>query len=645
MQLFVPGRICLFGEHSDWAGGCRRVNAAIEPGMAIITGTNQGIHAEVQAHPGKLILHTTLEDGTRPPPFEAPMEPAPLLAAAQAGGFYSYAAGVAYQVLVHYRVRGLTIDNHRTDLPVKKGLSSSAAVCVLVARAFNRIYDLKLTVRGEMELAYLGEITTPSRCGRLDQGCAYGQRPVLMQFDGDRIDVEEMSVGRDIHMLVVDLKSSKDTHEILNRLNHCYPFAENELQRRVQRYLGPINRGIVTRAAVALRAGDAAALGALMTEAQGLFDAHLQPACPSQLTAPALHRLLAHPALQPLIHGGKGVGSQGDGSAQLILRDAASSEAAARIIAQDLGMSCLPLVLRSGAHVRKAVIPAAGFGTRHFPATKAVKKELFPVVGSDGRTRPAILAIVEEALAAGIEEVAVLVQSRDRELFQEIFCCPPAIENYNKLSRADQQYCDYLMEVGRRITFLAQESQEGFGHAVYSAREWVGPEPFLLMLGDHLYTSDTPVRCARQLIDTFEKTNRSVVGLLPAPAADVRHFGCATGNWCEPGRTLDITAFVEKPDAEYAREKLGMPGLPEDHFLTVFGLYVLKPEIFALLGENIRRNLRERGEFQLTACLDLLRRDDGFIGQVMQGKRYDIGNPAAYLAALHAFSRTPVVKG
>ena len=644
MRLSVPGRICLFGEHSDWAGGYRRVNAAIEPGMAIITGTNQCIHAEVRPHPNKLVLHARVEDGSAMPPFEVAMEPAALLEAARAGGFYSYAAGVAYQVLVHYRVRGLAIENDRTDLPVKKGLSSSAAVCVLVARAFNRIYDLKLTVRGEMELAYLGEITTPSRCGRLDQGCAYGQRPVLMHFDGDRIDVEELSVGKDIHMLVVDLKASKDTREILNHLNHCYPFAENDLQRHVQTFLGPINRDLVTRGAAALRAGDARALGALMTEAQALFDRHLQPACPAQLTAPILHKLLAWPALQPLIHGGKGVGSQGDGSAQLIAHSHASQQAAIRIIEQDLGMTCLQLVLRSGGRVRKALIPAAGFGTRLFPATKAVKKELFPVIGHDGRARPAILAIVEEAFAAGIEEVAVLVQPRDRDLFQEVFCCPPPIENYNKLSKADQRYCDYLLDVGRKITFLAQETQEGFGHAVYCAREWVGHEPFLLMLGDHLCTSDTAAGCAQQVIQTFEQTNRSVVGLMATPAAEVRHFGCVTGTWREEGRVLDITEFAEKPDADYAREKLGLPGLPEDHFLTVFGLYVLKPEIFTLLGENIRRNLREHGEFQLTTCLDTLRRNDGFIGRIVEGRRYDIGNPAAYLASLEAFSRTPRVK-
>jgi UTP-glucose-1-phosphate uridylyltransferase/mevalonate kinase len=641
MRLSVPGRICLFGEHSDWAGGYRRTNAAIEPGMTIIAGTDQGVHAEVRPHPSRLVVRATLDDGTRPPAFEAEMEPAALLAAARAGGFYSYAAGVAYQVLVHYRVRGLVVDNDRTDLPVRKGLSSSAAICVLVARAFNRLYDLKLTVRGEMELAYLGEITTPSRCGRMDQGCAYGQRPVLMHFDGDRIDVEELAVRHDVHMVIVDLKASKDTREILNRLNHCYPFAENDLQRGVQRCLGPVNRDLVTRAAAALRAGDAAALGALMTEAQRQFDELLRPACPSQLTAPALHRLLSWPALQPLILGGKGVGSQGDGSAQLIARDAAAQAEIARVVERDLGMSALPLVLRSGGRVRKAVIPAAGFGTRLFPATKAVKKELFPVVGRDGRAKPAILAIVEEALGAGVEEIAVLVQPRDRELFQEIFCCPPPVENYHKLSRADQAYCDRLMDIGRRLTFLTQETQEGFGHAVHAAHKWVGHEPFLLLLGDHLYTSDAAASCARQVLETFERTNRSVAGLLAVPAKEVHHYGCVAGAWREEGRLLDITGFVEKPDAEYAREHLGVPGVAADHFLAIFGIYVLQPDIFALLGENIRRNLRERGEFQLTTCLEQLRRDAGFVGHIVQGKRYDIGNPAAYLHALQAYSRAP----
>ena len=190
-------------------------------------------------------------------PYEIPMEPKTLLEEAQKGGFWSYIAGVAYQVLTNYHVRGLVIDNYKTDLPIKKGLSSSAAICVLTARAFNRYYDLKLTMRGEMELAYQGEITTPSRCGRMDQGCAFGNRPVLMTFDGDRLETTELQVNQPLYFVIVDLQAKKDTMEILNRLNRCYPFAENEVERGVQELLGPINKRLVNQAMEALRDSDA----------------------------------------------------------------------------------------------------------------------------------------------------------------------------------------------------------------------------------------------------------------------------------------------------------------------------------------------------------------------------------------------------
>ncbi len=636
MKLFVPGRICLFGEHTDWAGGYRRINGELERGYAIVVGTNQGIHADARPHPNRLILRTTLPDGAKRGPFEAPMERAALLKIAEEGGFFSYAAGVASQILTHYRVRGVEIDNYKTDLPVQKGLSSSAAICVLVARAFNRLYDLKLTVRGEMEYAYAGETATPSRCGRLDQGCAYGDRPILMTFDGDRLDVTELRVGGPLYYVIVDLRAHKDTKEILSKLNRCYPFAENDLHRAAQEYLGPISARITRAAVEALRAGDAERLGALMNEAQREFDARLQPVCPSQLTAPVLHRALAHPALRPLVLGGKGVGSQGDGAAQLLVRDEAAQRRVIEILETELGMGGLELTLRPARKLRKAVIPAAGYGTRLFPATKAVKKELFPVIGRDGRAIPAILAIVEEALAAGVEEVAIIVQPGDRAVFEEFFHEPIPIEHFHKLSQEDQEYARHLAEIGRRVRFLTQERQEGFGHAVYAAREWVGDEPFLLLLGDHLYAAEGGVPCSRQLTDVFERTGRSVVGLKVTPVEESRHFGCVAGVWAEEG-LLSITDFVEKPDAEYAREHLRVEGLEENRVLTLFGQYVLTPRIFGLLEESIRLNLRERGEFQLTSCLDRLRLEEGFSGVVVRGRRFDIGLPAAYRRTLFEF--------
>jgi UTP-glucose-1-phosphate uridylyltransferase/mevalonate kinase len=636
LKIFVPGRICLFGEHSDWAGGYRRINAEIEQGYALIAGTNQGIYAEVEQHPTSLVLSSTTPDGVTHGPYEIPMEPKALLAEAQRGGFWSYIAGTAYQVLTHYRVRGLTIHNYQTDMPVKKGLSSSAAICVLTARAFNRAYDLKMTVRGEMEMAYQGEIVTPSRCGRMDQGCAFGDRPVLMTFDGDRLETTELRVNQDLHFVIVDLHAHKDTMEILARLNKAYPFAETDIERGVQELLGPINKRITHDALEALQNSDAQRLGELMTEAQTYFDLYATPACPEELTAPILHQVLNYEPLKPHIYGGKGVGSQGDGTAQFIVRSEADQQAVIDIVERDLKMSALKLTLHAGTQVRKAVIPAAGFGTRLFPATKATKKELFPVVDRDGIAKPAILLIVEEALDAGMDEVIIIVQEDDLDEFKHFFNVQVSIENFNKLPRHFQEYSLRLLEMGQKVKFAIQRTQEGLGHAIYSTRDMIGNEPFLLMLGDHLYRSDGERSCARQLVDAYNQHGTSVIGLRSTPENMLANFGTVTGVWLED-TLLNITEFAEKPTVDYARANLRVSNIPDGEYLTVFGQYIIKPKLFDYLQEHIENNVRERGEFQLTSALDRLRREDGFMGLMIDGQRFDIGLPDYYLETLRTF--------
>jgi UTP-glucose-1-phosphate uridylyltransferase/mevalonate kinase len=637
VKIFVPGRICLLGEHSDWAGGYRRINAEIEKGYALISGTNQGIYANVEPHPTSLVLTCTTPDGDECGPYEIPMEPKALLAEAEKGDFWSYIAGVAYQVLTHYHVRGLVIDNFHTDLPIKKGLSSSAAICVLTARAFNRVYDLKLTTRGEMEIAYQGEITTPSRCGRMDQGCAFGNRAVLMTFDGERLDTNELRASQALYFVIVDLQAQKDTMEILARLNRSFPFAESEVEQGVQKLLGPVNKRLVHQAVEMLEAGEAEKLGALMVEAQEFFDRYALPACPEELTAPVLHRVLNYEPLKSHIWGGKGVGSQGDGTAQFIARSEADQQAVIQIIERDLKMPCLELTICPAPQVHTAVIPAAGFGTRLFPASKATKKELFPIVDRDGIAKPAILLIVEEALNAGLDEVLIIVQEDDKPDFERFFNEQVSIENYNKLPRASQDYARRLLDMGQHVRFVIQKRQEGLGHAVFCASEFIGDEPFFLMLGDHLYRSDIEKSCAQQLIDAFGRHGVSVLGLRRTPEAQLANFGTATGVWLEEGDLLNITEFAEKPTVDYARTNLHVPGLPDNEYLTVFGQYIVKPQIFEYLEEHVRYNVRERGEFQLTSALDRLRREDGFMGLVVQGRRFDIGLPEYYLETLHTF--------
>jgi UTP--glucose-1-phosphate uridylyltransferase len=174
---------------------------------------------------------------------------------------------------------------------------------------------------------------------------------------------------------------------------------------------------------------------------------------------------------------------------------------------------------------------------------------------------------------------------------------------------------------------------------VFTTREHIGSEPFLLMLGDHIYRSNNAVSCARQMVDAYNQHGVSVVGLKRTPEAHIGSFGVVTGTWLEEGRLLNITEFAEKPSVDYARSNLRVPQTPPDEYLTVFGQYIINPEIYDFLETNIRNNVRERGEFQLTSALDRLRRSGGFHGLVIDGRRFDIGIPEYYLTTLQEYSQ------
>lgn len=289
--------------------------------------------------------------------------------------------------------------------------------------------------------------------------------------------------------------------------------------------------------------------------------------------------------------------------------------------------------------VRKAVIPVAGFGTRLFPATKVVKKELFPIIDQDGRAKPVILVIIEEAISAGITEVAIVVQPDDQEIFENLLKNPPKKELIDKLSPLNQEYSRYLEKLGSKITILLQEEQLGYGHAVFCAKDWVQNEPFLLMLGDHIYASDTDKSCASQILDVDKQVNQSVVGLATMPAEIIHKAGCVTGVWQDLNSIMEVTQLYEKPTIDYAQQHLRVEGMSENEFLGIFGLYLLTPKIFDFLAEHINQNLRERGEFQLTSCLERLRQEEGMTGYIVKGKCFDTGLPDAYRQTMIDFRK------
>jgi UTP-glucose-1-phosphate uridylyltransferase/mevalonate kinase len=619
------------------------MNADILPGASIVTGIEQGIYAEVEKssifemHSDAAEIDDVWHD------FSCRMNDTELKRVARSGSFFCYCAGVASYMLEWYKVGGVRIRITKMTLPMKSGLSSSAAICVLVARAFNLLYNLNLNTLGEMNIAYVGELRTSSRCGRLDQACAFGVKPNLMTFDGDEIEVKGLNVKKSLYWVFADLCAEKDTIKILSDLNKAYPFASTEAEQNLHKALGEWNHDLVQKAIKYMANGDAESLGRLMTEAEDMFDKYVAPMS-SALWAPKLHQVLQDPQIQQWVWGGKGVGSHGDGSVQFLARSAEDQQ---RVIdyLNAQGMRAYPLTLRPVHTVRKAIIPVAGFGTRLYPATRSLKKDFFPIPCPDGMVRPVILILLEELVKSGVEEICLVLGSEEeRILYTEFFERPLSEEHLRKLNKEAQEYENRILDIGKRLHYVYQREKRGFGHAVYQAAEFANNEPVLLLLGDTLYRSQSNKPCALQLIEQYERYNQLMISIHPVPLAEVSHYGILSGVWEDKDHTiLNVSVMQEKPKASYAEEFLGVRNKEgEREYYSVFGQYILTPEVFAQLESDIMQ-ADEAGdmtrEIELTAALEAVRQKSGMMGIRLKGTMYDMGNPTALRNCVRYFSK------
>jgi UTP--glucose-1-phosphate uridylyltransferase len=302
---------------------------------------------------------------------------------------------------------------------------------------------------------------------------------------------------------------------------------------------------------------------------------------------------------------------------------------------------------------KRAVITAAGRGTRQFPATRSIQKELLPLVDVDGLTKPTIQIIIEDCLRSGIEEVCIVVEKNGQGPFREHF--RDLTDDERRVFASKPWALEAgaaLANMAQRITYVEQPSPEGFGHAVYQAKDFVGNKPFLLLLGDHVYTTPTGIPSPiAQLLDIAAESGGSVTSVRIDPESIVYATGVVK---CQPlkadlaadapGQVYDILALKEKPNLDEVKA-LKTPGIPEGFYLCHFGLHLFTPEIFDCLGQLIETDTRVKNEFQLTSGQELLLQRSlsgnapAYKAAYLEGSRWDTGIPDGYLETLIALGQ------
>ena len=418
MKIEVSGRICLFGEHSDWAATYREINKNICKGYALVAGINQKIMADVSVDDNFIISFSKVNDLVDYENLKINADLNDLYKLAKSDSFYSYASAAAYIIKKNYDVKGLKIDILDNTLPIKKGLASSAAISVLVIKAYNSLYKLELSGDQIMKYAFESELLTGSKCGRLDQFCYLGNSINKVVFDGNKISYENIFIKKDINMIIIDLNGKKDTKKILNDLNSCYPFPHEQIETKMVNYFGIINKKIVKQAEKCIKNGYIKELGKLMTYSQKLFDKYAIPICPSELTAPLLHNILNDPFIKKHSYGGKGVRSQGDGTAQIIAKNKNSQTAIINYL-KKMGYNSYIFDLKKTNKIKKAVIPVAGYGTRLYPYTKLINKEFCPVV-YENKLKPQISVLLEELYDSNIDKICLIISSnKQKKLYKD----------------------------------------------------------------------------------------------------------------------------------------------------------------------------------------------------------------------------------
>ncbi|WHX60519.1 UTP--glucose-1-phosphate uridylyltransferase GalU [Peribacillus frigoritolerans] len=266
--------------------------------------------------------------------------------------------------------------------------------------------------------------------------------------------------------------------------------------------------------------------------------------------------------------------------------------------------------------ITKAIIPAAGLGTRFLPATKAMPKEMLPIVD-----KPTIQYIVEEAVASGIKDI-IIVTGKGKRAIEDHFDYAPELEQ-NLLEKGKVELLNKVQYSSKlaNIHYIRQKEPKGLGHAVWCARKFIGDEPFAVLLGDDIVQSEIP--CLKQLINQFEETNNSIIGVQTVPKEETNRYGIIDPAF-QDGRLYQVENFVEKPALGTAPSNL-----------AIMGRYILTPEIFSMLDQQ---EAGAGGEIQLTDAIQQLNQTQQVFAYDFEGKRYDVGEKLGFVKTTIEFA-------
>lgn len=268
--------------------------------------------------------------------------------------------------------------------------------------------------------------------------------------------------------------------------------------------------------------------------------------------------------------------------------------------------------------IRKAVIPAAGFGTRFLPETKAMPKEMLPIVD-----KPTIQYIVEEILASGIEEI-LIISGHAKRAIEDHFDSSPELESHLRANGKE----DFLKEIQKisdiKVHYVRQPYMRGLGDAILCAKDFIDNEPFGVILGDDVVYNGNRKPALRQLIDQYEKTSSTIIGCQMVAPDQVSSYGIIDGQPTDDSDLVKVADMVEKPSVEEAPSRF-----------AALGRYVITPDVFSILEET---KPGKGGEIQLTDALRVMARIGSVYAYNFKGKRYDTGNKLGYLKAVTEFA-------